>query len=182
MISKLQKIELSDSLEEKIISKEEILNKFYGVVQDENIKVFNSLRRINKFEYIFQNYYYINTEEERIKKIKQYSTFEIIACVLNKLSLKWYFALHTANDLNNVVWQPSKNIHIINSVYSKQITLNNQKVIFHQMKKNLIKGYSVYKTKNKIQINVSKNKKTLEDFKYFKKTYPQELLDKIKNE
>ncbi len=56
--SKIQKIELIDSLKEKIVSKEEILNRISYVAHNDCKNIFDSLRRIKKIEYLFQNYYY----------------------------------------------------------------------------------------------------------------------------
>jgi hypothetical protein len=179
-LSKSQKIELIDSIGEKIVTKEDILKRICDVMQDNSIKTFNSLRKIKKLDYLFQNYYYINSEEERIKGIKQYSVFELIAVVLNKLNVKWYFGLNTANDLNKVVWQPSKNIYVINNKYSKKIKLENQEVVFHKIKRSLVISYIKHKTKNRIQLNISNNDKTLVDFKYFKKKVPYELEKTVK--
>jgi hypothetical protein len=182
ILSKMQKIEIIDSFEDKIVHKKDIINKICYVTHDNSTKIFNTLRKINKIEYIFQGYYYINIEEERIKGIKQYSIFEQIAVVLNKLNIKWYFGLYTANDINKVVWQPSKKIYVINNKYSKKIKLEGQEIIFHKMKKKLIKDYKTHKTKNRIQLNISNNIKTLEDFNYFKKKVPIELRNIVKNE
>ena len=174
-----QKIELIESFEDKIVSKVQIMKRFCDVIHNDSIKVFNSLRRINKIEYLFQSYYYIKTESERINRVERYSLFEKIAVVLNKLNVDWYFGLYTANDINKVLWQPSKNIYVVNSKFSKQIKLDNQKIIFHKIKKELIANYTTHKTKNRIKLHISTNEKTLEDFTYFNKKIPIELKEII---
>ncbi len=178
-----QKIQLIDSLDDKVVLKEKIINFIANVEPDDFLKIFDSLRKIKKIEYVFQDYYYLKSEDERQRAIKNYSTFELIGVVLNKLNIKWYFGLETANDLNKVVWQPSKEIQLINTKFSKVITINKEKVRFHKIKKELVKDLIKYKTKNRIILNVSNNKKTLEDFKYFNKKFPFELVQILeKNE
>lgn len=179
-LTKNQKIELIETLNDKIISKEKIISHISNVDHNNFLKIFNSLRKINKIEYIFQNYYYLNSEKERQNKIKKYSTFELIGVVLNKLNVEWYFGLHTANDLNKVLWQPSKEIHVINTKFSKSIKINGEKVKFHKIKKELVRDLIKHKTKNRIILNISKNHKTLEDFKYFDKKPPIELIGQVR--
>lgn len=174
-LSKSQKIQIIENIEDKIVPKTQLLNSIRDVIHNDPSQIFNSLRRIKKIEYLFQNYYYINSEEERVRGIKKYSMFELIAVVLNKLNIKWYFGLHTANDINKVVWQPSKTIYIINNKFSKKIKIDNQSIHFHKMKKELINNYQIHKTRNRIQLHISNNEKTLEDFVYLNKQPPIEL-------
>ena len=180
-LSKSQKIDIINTFKEKIVSKDEILNVICDVIQDklESKKVFDSLRKINKIRFVFQKYYYIVSEEERGNKIIKYSNLDLIASVLNRLNVKWYLGLASANDLNKVIWQPSNNIYIINNKYSKTIKINDQKVFFSRLKSDFIMGYTKHITPSRIQLNISSNEKTYVDYEYLKKEMPIELRDKV---
>jgi len=180
-LSKQQKFQLLNTFEDKLVLKSEIIKRFCDVVHNEakSEKIFNSLRKIGKVDLVFQKYYYIKTEDERINGIKKYSTLELIAVVLNKLNVKWYFGLESANDLNKVVWQPSKKIVVINNKFAKTIEIDGQKVIFSKIKPNLVVEFNKHKTPNRIQLNICSIDKTYIDYEYLNKICPIELKEKI---
>lgn len=161
-----QKIELVEGFKDKIVAKQDILSLLKNFCGDESVNVFNSLRRINKISFLFNGYYYIYSEDERNKGIRRYSVFELIAVVLNKLNVKWYFGLGTADEFNKVKRQASNVIYVVNNKFSKSFLLDGQKIIFK--KGAFISEFKSYNSANRVKLNVSSINKTIKDYEFFK--------------
>jgi hypothetical protein len=161
-----QKIELMEGFKDRVVSKKDILSRLEPFCGDDSVDVFNSLRRINKISFLFNGYYYIYSEAERNKDIRKYSVFELIAVVLNKLNVKWYFGLGTADEFNKVKRQASNVIYVVNNKFSKSFILDGQKIIFK--KAEFISEFEVYISANRVKLNVSSVNKTLKDREFFK--------------
>ncbi|MFT4283190.1 MAG: hypothetical protein ACMXX6_02070 [Candidatus Woesearchaeota archaeon] len=161
-----QKIELIEGFKDRVVSKKDILSRLKPFCGDDSDNVFNSLRRLNKISFLFNGYYYIFSEDERSKGIRKYSVFELIAVVLNKLNVKWYFGLETADEFNKVKRQASNVIYVVNNKFCKSFNLDGQKVVFK--KAEFISEFESYMSVNRIKLNVSSVSRTLRDYKFFK--------------
>lgn len=166
-------------LGEKIISKEQLIKVICNVTPEDSDKIFKNLRKSNKIKYVFLNYYYILSEDEKKLKIIKYYPSEIVFGILNKLNVKWYISLEKSLELNNVVWQSYNKITIINNKISKKYRIFDTEFEFRKTKSELINNYNQNKTKNRITQNISTNEKNFIDFIYFNKPIPKELKDSV---
>ena len=164
-LTKKQTTLLMQSFDEKVISRKELEKKISTITQD-TTKVIKNMRTTNNIQFLFKQHYYIFSEEEKKTGVQQYSFFELIAVVLNKRNIKWYFGLQTANELNKESWQATKTIHVINNKISKQRTINKQKIQFHKVRN--IGEYTKHKTKNRIQLHIATKEQTKKDYEKLK--------------
>ncbi|NCC71324.1 hypothetical protein EOM09_07125, partial [bacterium] len=84
-----------DMLKDKIVSKDNIIKVIKLFDNKTPLKKLENLRKSGKIKYIFLNYYYILSENERKTKVLKYFSEELIASVLNKLKIKWHYSLYT---------------------------------------------------------------------------------------
>lgn len=168
-----------DQLGDKIISKEQLLKIICDVNPDEPTTTLKNLRKSKKITYLFLNYYYILSEDERKHKILRYYSSELVFGVLNKLNIKWYISFEKGLELNNVVWQSYNSVTILNNKISKIYKIKNTEFRFRKTKPTLINNYNQNKTKNRITQNIGSNEKIFVDLIYFNKPIPKELKDCI---
>lgn len=168
-----------DTLEERIISRKLLKNIICDVMQDKPEIYLKKLRENGKIKSIFQNYYYILSENERKSKIINYFDLELVYGVLNKLNIKWYISFEKGLELNGVLWQIHKKITIINNKISRKCIILGSQFEFKKTKSIYINNYNQNKTKNRITQNIGSNEKIFIDYIYFKKKIPIELKNKI---
>lgn len=173
----IQKI---NSLNDKVITKKQLENIIKLFSPNSVQKKLENLRKVRKIKYYFLNYYYILNEEERKTKKLKYTTEEIVAAILNKSKIPWYFAFNTALERNNVIWQSYKTITILNDRISKKIILDKIQFHFIKTQKKYIFSFRVVKTKNRISTFYPTNEKIFIDYIYFRKNPPLELKNSIK--
>lgn len=159
-LTQKQKTLLIDTFTEKITSKKDLEKKILQTGEDPK-KTLETLRKAKKIKHLFKQQYYLRSEEEQKKKVDKYSTYELIAVVLNRLNIKWYFGLQTAEELNKTSWQATKKIHVINNKLKGTRKVNNQTVQFHKVKN--IGEFIKHKTKNRVQIHIATEEQTQKD-------------------
>jgi len=166
-----------ESLNEKVVSKKQLINAFRDVLQvnySENIIV--QLRKNKDILYVFKGYYYILNPNERKGSVTKYSTNEMVYVILNKLNIKWYLGLESALERNNLIWQAVVNPVIINSDFSGKRTILGVNFQFHKMKREKLDfGYVKKTTKNRITFYFSDAEKTYLDYLYLHKKPPSEI-------
>ena len=146
-------------------------------------KVLLYLRRSNKIKYIFKGYYYVLNADELANKYYEYSINEMVFVILNKLNMKWYIGLQSSLEYNKLIWQAHNVLIILNNQFSKEITIDRNKIKFRKIKEKYILGFKTRKTKNRITVHYSDIEKTIIDFAYFRVKRPSELFrqyDEIK--
>ncbi|MCK5283893.1 MAG: hypothetical protein KAK00_10935 [Nanoarchaeota archaeon] len=153
---------------------ESILTNF-SVIPDIN-KVLLYLRRSNRIKYLFKGYYYILNSDELANKYYEYSINEMVFVILNKLNVKWYIGLQSSLEYNKLVWQAHNVLIILNNQFSKEITIDGNKIRFRKMKENYMFGFKTKKTNNRIIFHYSGVEKTIVDFAYFRVKRPAELF------
>ena len=126
------------------------------------------LSRLNYIKRIFSEYYYINSFDERNRKICFYEDKELLFMVLNELQIKWYVGLDSALYLSGVTWQLPNTLSIINTKFSGLKRVVGLKVKFYKAKDKLIFGLKELKTKNNITYSYSPPTKTYLDRVYLR--------------
>jgi hypothetical protein len=169
-----------DSLKDKLISKDNIVRVIELFDNKTPLKKLENLRKSKKIKYIFLNYYYILSENERKYKILNYTSEELVISILNKLKIKWHYSIYTALERNNVVWQAYNVIVILNNSISKRVIINKTKFHFIKTQKKYLFDSTIVKTRNRISAYYPSNEKLLIDFIYFNKKVPIELRKIIK--
>jgi len=172
-----------DSLDEKVVSKTQLLNAFSDVLQDESSDaLITHLRRNKEILYVFKGYYYVKDPREQQGSFTQYSPEEMIYTVLNKRNIRWYLGLESALERNKLIWQAVVNPVILNSEFSGNKEILGIKFRFHKMKRDMFDFGSVKKiTKNRITFYYSDPEKTYLDYLYLHKKIPSELSDVKRN-
>jgi predicted transcriptional regulator of viral defense system len=173
-----------DSLNEKVVSKRQLVNAFRDVLQDESPEtLIANLRRNKDILYVFKGYYYMLDPHEQQGSFTQYSTDEMVYVILNKLNIRWYIGLESALERNNLIWQGVVNPVILNSMLSGEKKILGVKYRFHKMQRaKLDFGFVKKTTKNRITFYYSDPEKTLLDYVYFRKRIPSELSAITHNE
>ena len=168
-----------DSLEEKVVSKKQLMNAFSDVLQDDSSDaLITNLRRNKEILYVFKGYYYVKDPREQQGSFTQYSPEEMIYTVLNKCNIRWYLGLESALERNKFIWQAVVNPVILNSEFSGNKEILGIKFRFHKMKRDMFDFGSVKKTtKNRITFYYSDPEKTYLDYIYLHKKIPSELSD-----
>ena len=166
-----------ESMNEKVVSKKQLINAFRDVLQVnylENIIV--QLRKNKNILYVFKGYYYILNPNEQKGSFTKYSTNEMVYVILNKLNIKWYLGLESALERNNLIWQAIVSPVIINSEFSGKRTILGINFQFHKMKREKLDfGYVKKTTKNRITFYYSDPEKTYLDYIYLNKKPPSEI-------
>lgn len=168
-----------DMLKDKIILKKTIIEVIKLADKKDYLKLFENLRKSNKIKYVFLNYYYILSENERKNKILIYSSEDMVLSILNKLKIKWHYTFTTALVRKKIIWQTSKTIFILNNKISKKMIINKTPFHFIKTQTNYIFDVSQIKSKNRISTYYSSNEKLFIDYIYFKKKVPIELKRKV---
>lgn len=163
------------NLEEKVVSRKTICD----VIHDKQLLWLKRLRETGHIQTIFQNYYYVLSEDERKTKILKYFPNEMVFMVLNKLNIKWYIAFEKALELQGILWQSYRKVSIINSKISGKYIIMGTEFVFTKAKRNHIFGFKQNKTKNRIIQNIASPEKIFIDLCYYKKQIPLELKEKI---
>jgi predicted transcriptional regulator of viral defense system len=166
-----------DSLNEKVVSKRQLVNAFRDVLQDESPEtLIANLRRNKDILYVFKGYYYVLDPHEQQGSFTQYSTDEMVCVILNKLNIRWYIGLESALERNNLIWQGVVNPVILNSELSGEKKILGVKYRFHKMQREKLDfGFVKKTTKNRITFYYSDPEKTYLDYVYFRKKIPSEL-------
>ncbi|MCX6671764.1 MAG: hypothetical protein NTX92_07580 [Euryarchaeota archaeon] len=166
-----------DSLNEKVVSKKQLVNAFRDVLQDESPEtLIANLRRNKDILYVFKGYYYVLDPHEQQGSFTQYSTDEMVCVILNKLNIRWYIGLESALERNNLIWQGVVNPVILNSELSGEKKILGVKYRFHKMQREKLDfGFVKKTTKNRITFYYSDPEKTYLDYVYFRKKIPSEL-------
>jgi len=166
-----------DSLNEKVVSKRQLVNAFRDVLQDESPEtLIANLRRNKDILYVFKGYYYVLDPHEQQGSFTQYSTDEMVYVILNKLNIRWYIGLESALERNNLIWQGVVNPVILNSMLSGEKKILGVKYRFHKMQREKLDfGFVKKTTKNRITFYYSDPEKTYLDYVYFRKKIPSEL-------
>ncbi|GEM_PF-1076959 len=167
----------------------------YNIVKEflpSNKSLKNTIRNLknnNKIKYLFQDYFYILSSDEQIKKYYRYSPKEMVFVILNKLKIKWYLGLYSALQIHNLrsqedlFHQVPKTTLIINSKFSRKINILNEPIIFKKQKQ-ISCGINKSTTNNRITFYYSDLERTHIDYIfYFKKSNlnPKKLdLTKLK--
>jgi len=175
-------LNILESLNEKVVSKKQLVNAFKDVLQvNYPDKIIANLRRSNDILYVFKGYYYVLDAYEKQGSFTSYSTAEMIYILLNKVNIRWYLGLESALERNNLIWQGVVNPIILNSKLSGKKKILGVTYQFHKIKKELLSfGYIKKTTKNRITFYYSDPEKTYLDYIYLHKRIPSELL-KAKN-
>ncbi len=154
----------------------DILNKFEP--KERNTKnILRNLQNQNKIKYLFNNYFYILTSDEQIKKYYKYSAKEMVFVVLNKLKIKWHLGLYSALQINNIdhkndlYHQIPKTTIIINSKFSKTIMVLKQSFIFKKQQ-HIEVHIEKAKTNNRITFYYSDLERTHIEYIYYNKASP----------
>jgi len=168
-----------DSLDEKVVSKKQLINIFRDVMQDDSSEtIITNLRRNKEILYIFKGYYYVKDAREQQGLFTQYSSEEMVYAILNKVNIRWYLGLESALERNNLIWQAVINPVILNSEFSGTKEILDVKFRFHKMKRNIFDfGYVKRTTKNRITFYYSDPEKTYLDYIYLHKKIPSELSE-----
>jgi len=168
-----------DSLDEKVVSKKQLLNVFRHVLQaDFSETLITNLRRNKEILYIIKGYYYVKDPREQQGSFTQYSPEEMVYVVLNKSNIRWYLGLESALERNKLIWQAVVNPVILNSEFSGNKEILGVKFRFHKMKRNMFDFGSVKKTtKNRITFYYSDPEKTYLDYIYLHKKPSSELSE-----
>ena len=166
-----------DSLNEKVVSKKQLVNAFRDVLQDDYPEtLITNLRRNKDILYVFKGYYYVLDPHEQQGSFTQYSTDEMVCVILNKLNIRWYIGLESALERNNLIWQGVVNPVILNSELSGEKKILGVKYRFHKMQREKLDfGFVKKTTKNRITFYYSDPEKTYLDYVYFRKKIPSEL-------
>jgi len=166
-----------DSLNEKIVSKKQLVNAFRDVLQGNYSEtLIANLRRNKDVLYVFKGYYYILDPHEQQGSFTKYSPDEMVYAILNKLNIRWYLGLESALERNNLIWQGVVNPVILNSELSGEKKILGVKYRFHKMKREMVDfGYAKKTTKNRITFYYSDPEKTYLDYVYLHKRIPTEL-------
>jgi len=166
-----------DSLNEKVVSKKQLLNAFRDVLQAKySDKLIANLRRNKDIFYVFKGYYYVLDPHEQQGSFTEYSTDEMVYAILNKLNIQWYLGLESALERNNLIWQGVVHPVILNSEFSGGKKILGTKYQFHKIKRNKLDfGYVKKTTKNRITFYYSDPEKTYLDYIYLHKRIPSEL-------
>lgn len=166
-----------DSLNEKVVSKKQLVNAFRDVLQGNSSEaLIANLRRNNDVLYVFKGYYYVLDPHEQQGSFIAYSTDEMLYVILNKLNIQWYLGLESALERNNLIWQGVVNPIILNSELSGEKKILETKYRFHKMKREMLDfGYVKKTTKNRITFYYSDPEKTYLDYVYLHKRIPSEL-------
>lgn len=175
-------LNILESLNEKVVSKKQLVTAFKGVLQVKySDNIIANLRRSNDILYVFKGYYYVLDAHEKQGSFTSYSTDEMAYVVLNKLNIRWYLGLESALERNNLIWQGVINPIILNSKLSGEKKILGVKYQFHKIKKELLDfGYIKKTTKNRVTFYYSDPEKTYLDYIYLRKRIPSEL-SKTKN-
>lgn len=171
-----------DSLDEKVVSKKQLINIFRDVTQDDSSEtLITNLRRNKEIIYIFKGYYYVKDPHEQQGSFTKYSSEEMVYAILNKVNIRWYLGLESALERNKIIWQAVVNPVILNSEFSGTKEILGVKFRFHKMKRNMFDfGYAKRTTKNRITFYYSDPEKTYLDYIYLHKKIPSEL-SKVKH-
>lgn len=158
---------------DKIVKREQIIklieeyNKNFKKVSIKNALWY--LSRQNYIKRIFLDYYYINSFEERARKICNLQDNELLFEVLNKEKVKWYLGLNSALYEIGQTWQAQNMLTIVNNQISGKKKVAEMNVMFIKIKEDLIFGLLKNKTKNNLIYFYSDLEKTRLDFAYLKK-------------
>ena len=173
-----------DSLNEKVVSKKQLVNAFRDVLQgnySENLIA--NLRRNKDVRYVFKGYYYVLDPHEQQGSFTKYSPDEMVYAILNKLNIRWYLGLESALERNNLIWQGVVNPVILNSELSGEKKILGVKCKFHKMRRDKLDfGYVKKTTKNRITFYYSDPEKTYLDYVDLHKRIPSELSTVKRNE
>lgn len=177
---KIEKIivrNILESLNEKVVSRKQLVNAFRGVMQANYSETFiANLRRNRDILYVFKGYYYVLNPNEQRGSFIQYSTDEMVYAILNKLNICWYLGLESALERNNLIWQSVVNPLILNSEFSGDKRILDVKYRFRKMRREKLDfGFIKKTTKNRITFYYSDPEKTCLDYVYFHKKIPSEL-------
>jgi hypothetical protein len=173
-----------DSLNEKVVSKKQLVNAFRDVLQGNYSEtLIANLRRNKDVLYVFKGYYYVLDPHEQQGSFIKYSPDEMVYAILNKLNIRWYLGLESALERNNLIWQGVVNPVILNSELSGEKKILGVKYRFHKMKREMVDfGYAKKTTKNRITFYYSDPEKTYLDYVYLHKRIPSELSTVERNE
>jgi hypothetical protein len=152
---------------EYIIALIEEYNKKFKKVSIKNALWY--LSRRNYLKRIFLDYYYINSFEERARKICNFKDNELLFEVLNLEKIKWYLGLNSALKELGETWQGINAPTIINDRISGKKKVAGMNVNFIKIKPDLIFGLLENKTKNKVIYFYSDVEKTRLDLAYFRR-------------
>ena len=140
-------LNILESLNEKVVSKKQLVNAFKDVLQVNYLdKIIANLRRSNDILYVFKGYYYVLDAHEKQGSFNSYSTTEMAYVVLNKVNIRWHLGLESALERNNLIWQGVVNPIILNSKISVKKKILGITYQFHKIKK---KNYLVLDTLEK---------------------------------
>lgn len=159
---------------EKICPKKEILE----LINEYNIKISrikpeNAIKYLTRHKYIkriFQQFYYINSMDERKRDYCTYKDKELLFIVLNKLKIRWYLGLSNALYILGRSWQTPNALTIINNKMRGNKKILGLSVIFIKIKKSLIFNLKQRITKNGVGYYYSDLTKTYLDMVYLKKS------------
>lgn len=167
-----------DSLDEKVVSKKQLLSAFRDVVHDDSMEsLIANLRRNGELLYVFKGYYYVLDPQEHQGGYTKYSPEEMVYVTLNILNIRWYLGMESALERNRITWQGVVNPIIINSSFSGDRNLLGITYRFRKMKRTLLEfGFVKKITKNRISFYYSDPEKTLLDYVYFHQRIPADLL------
>jgi len=173
-----------DSLNEKVVSKKQLVSAFRDVSQGNYSEtLIANLRRNRDILYVFKGYYYVLDPHEQQGSFTKYSPDEMVYAILNKLNIRWYLGLESALERNNLIWQGVVNPVILNSELSGEKKILGVKYRFHKMKREMVDfGYVKKTTKNRITFYYSDPEKTYLDYVYLHKRIPSELSTVKRNE
>ena len=166
-----------DSLDEKLVSKKQLISAFRNVIHNESVEsLIANLRRNGEILYVFKGYYYILEPAERQGGYTRYSSEEMVYATLNNLNIRWYLGLESALERNRITWQGVVSPIIINSSFSGNRRIMGIPYRFRKMKRSLFEfGFVKKTTKNRIVFYYSDPEKTLLDYHYFHRRIPSEL-------
>jgi hypothetical protein len=166
-----------DSLNEKVVSKKQLVNAFRDVLQGNYSEtLIANLRRNKDVLYVFKGYYYVLDPHEQQGLFTEYSPDEMVYAILNKLNIRWYLGLESALERNNLIWQGVVNPVILNSELSGEKKILGVKCKFHKMRRDKLDfGYVKKTTKHRITFYYSDSEKTYLDYAYLHKRIPSEL-------
>jgi len=172
-----------ESLDEKVVSKRQLISTFRDVLQGEfSESLITNLRRKKEILYVFNGYYYVKDAREIHGSYMQYSPEEMVYALLNKSNVRWYLGLESALERNTLIWQAVVNPVILNSKFSGEKKILGVKFQFRKMKRNLFDFGCLKKTtKNRITYYYSDPQKTYLDFIYHHEKIPTELSE-VKNQ
>ena len=159
----------------KVISKSFLTSLIREVVHDSPEKILKKLREKRKIQFIFRNYYYVLSENERKNDRLSYSATELVFKVLNKSNIKWYISFEKGLELNNVIHQAYRKINIINTKISGEKNILGTDFAFKKMNPKYVNNYKQKKTKSRTTQNIGSKEKIYLDFIYFRKRSPIEL-------